>query len=62
MLSFASKHTIAVVLLQRNVDDQELLIVFFNKVLRDVEVKYEPLEKKSYALIKSLKAFRIYIL
>jgi len=30
--------------------------------LRDVELKYEPLEKQAYALIKSLKAFRIYIL
>jgi len=31
-------------------------------VLRDVEVKYEPLEKQAYSLIKALKAFKIYIL
>jgi hypothetical protein len=30
--------------------------------LRDAEVKYELLEKQAYALIKSLKAFRVYIL
>jgi hypothetical protein len=30
--------------------------------LRDVEVKYELLEKQAYALVKSLKAFRVYIL
>jgi hypothetical protein len=62
IFSFASKDTIADVLLQRNVDDQEQPVAFFSKVLRDAEVKYEPLEKQAYALIKSLKAFRIYIL
>jgi hypothetical protein len=62
IFSFASKDTIAVVLLQRNVDDQEHPVAFFSKVMRDAEVKYEPLEKQAYALIKSLKAFRIYIL
>jgi hypothetical protein len=30
--------------------------------LRDVEVKYELLEKQAYALVKSLKAFMVYIL
>jgi hypothetical protein len=30
--------------------------------LRDAEVKYELLEKQAYALVKSLKAFRVYIL
>jgi len=30
--------------------------------LRDDELKYNPIEKQAYALIKSLKAFRIYIL
>ena len=62
IFSFSSKDTIAVVLLQRNVDDQEHPDAFFSKVLRDAEVKYEPLEKQAYALIKSLKSFRVYIL
>jgi hypothetical protein len=62
IFSFASKDTIATVLLQRNVDEQEKPAAFFSKVLRDDEVKYEPLEKQAYALIKSLKSFRIYIL
>jgi hypothetical protein len=62
IFSFASKDTNAVVLLQRNVDDQEQSVAFFSKVLRDAEVKYEPLENQAYALIKSLKASRIYIL
>jgi hypothetical protein len=38
------------------------LVAFFNKTLRDDELRYDPIEKKSYALIKYLKAFRIYIL
>jgi len=37
-------------------------VALFNKKLRDGEVKYDPIEKQAYALIKSLKAFRIYIL
>jgi ribonuclease HI len=62
IFSFASRDTIAAVLLQKNVDDQEQPVAFFSKVLRDAEVKYELLEKQAYALIKSLKAFRVYIL
>ena len=30
--------------------------------MRDVELKYDPIEKHAYSLIKSLKTFRIYIL
>ena len=30
--------------------------------MRDDELKYDPVEKHAYALIKSLKTFRIYIL
>jgi hypothetical protein len=62
IFSFASSDTIAAVLLQKNVDDQEQLVAFFSKVLRDAEVKYELLEKQAYVLVKSLKDFRVYIL
>jgi hypothetical protein len=62
IFSFASKDTIVAVLLQRNVDDQEQPVAFFSKVLRDAKVKYELLEKQAYALIKSLKSFKVYIL
>lgn len=37
-------------------------MAFFSHVLHDAELRYEPLEKQAYALIKALKAFRIYIL
>jgi hypothetical protein len=62
IFSFASSDIIAAVLLQKNVDDQEQPVAFFSKVLRDVEVKYELLEKQAYALVKSLKDFKVYIL
>ena len=38
-LSFASQDTIAVVLLQKNVDGLENPIDFFSKTLRDLELK-----------------------
>ena len=60
--SFASHDTMAVVLLQKNVDGIEHPIAFFSKTLRDSELKYSTLEKHAYSLVKALKFFRIYIL
>lgn len=37
-------------------------MAFFSKNLRDAELRYDIVEKQSYAHIKSLKAFRVYIL
>jgi hypothetical protein len=37
-------------------------ISFFNIALRDAEMKYDIMEKNAYALVKSLKDFRIYVL
>jgi hypothetical protein len=62
IFSFASNDTIELVLLQKNEEGHEQPIAFYSKVLRDAEIKYDPIEKQDYALIKSLKSFRIYIL
>jgi len=62
IFSFASQETIVAVLLQKNSEGHEQHISFFSKVLRDVELKYDILEKQAYALIKDLKSFRVYIL
>ena len=62
IFSFASKDTIAVVLLQKNADGLEQPISFFSKTLRDSELKYNTMEKQAYALVKALKIFRIYVL
>ena len=45
IFAFASPHTIAAVLLQKNVNGYEQLITFFSQVLRDEKLKYNILEK-----------------
>ena len=62
IFSFASENTIAAVLLQADEEGLEHPVAFFNKNLRNVELKYDIIEKQAYALIKSLKGFRVYIL
>ena len=62
IFSFASYDTVVAVLLQNDDEGLDHPIAFFSKTLRDVEQKYDPIEKQAYALIKSLKTFRIYIL
>ena len=62
IFSFASYDTMEAILLQKNDEGLDHLIAFFSKTLRDAEMKYDPIEKQAYALIKSLKTFRIYIL
>ena len=60
--SFASEDTLVAVLLQKNKEGLEQPIAFFSKTLRNSELKYIILEKKSYCLVKALKFFRIYVL
>jgi hypothetical protein len=62
IFSFASFDTVAVVLLQKNAEELEQPISFFSRALRDAEVKYDIMEKQAYALVKSLKDFRVYVL
>jgi hypothetical protein len=62
IFSFASFDTVATVLLQKNVEGLEQPIAFFSRALRDVELKYDIMDKKAYALVKSLKSFRVYVL
>jgi hypothetical protein len=62
IFSFSSFDTVATVLLQKNVEGLEQPISFFSRALRDTEVKYDIMEKQAYALVKALKAFRVYVL
>jgi hypothetical protein len=62
VFSFASFDTVAAILLQKNEERQEQPISFFSKALRDAEIRYEIMEKQAYALVKVLKAFRVYVL
>ena len=61
IFSFASKNTIAGVLLQKNEQNEEQPIAFYNKALRDSTLKYDIMEKQAYACVKALKEFRVYI-
>jgi len=62
IFSFASDHTIAVVLLQKDEEGNEKPIAFFSRALRDAPMKYPIMEKHAYALVKAIKDFRVYIL
>jgi len=62
IFSFSSFDTVATILLQKNVEGLEQPIYFFIWALRDAEVKYDLMEKHAYALVKVLKAFRVYVL
>ena len=62
IFSFSSEDTLAAVLLQVDEEGSEYLVAFFSKTLRDAELKYDIIEKHAYAVIKSSKTFRIYIL
>eukprot|EP00253_Pinus_taeda_P031764 PITA_31764 len=61
LFSFASEHTMAVVLLQKR-DDHERPIAFFSRAIRDAALKYNIIEKQALALVKALKDFQVYIL
>jgi hypothetical protein len=60
--SFASFDTVETVLLQKNVEGLEKPTAFFNRALRDVELKYDIMDKQYYSLVKALKSFRFYVL
>lgn len=61
IFSFASCHTVATILLQKNKDGCEQPIAYFSKSLSPTEVKYEINENKAYALLKAVKHFRPYL-
>ena len=60
IFSYASEHTIAGVLLQKNQQNDEQSISFFRKILGDGELNYDIMEKQAYSLIKYLKYFKVY--
>jgi hypothetical protein len=59
---FSSYDTVAIILLKKDDESLDHPVAFFSKSLRDAKLRYDPIEKQAYALIKSLKAFRIYSL
>jgi hypothetical protein len=53
---------VVIVLLQKNDAGLEQPIYFFSRALRDIEVIYKIMDKQAYSLVKSIKAFRFYVL
>jgi hypothetical protein len=62
ILSFDSFDIVVAIFLQKNDEGFEHPISFFSRALRDVELKYDIMEKQAYALVKALKFFRVYVL
>ncbi len=62
IFSYASKHTVAGVLLQKNEKGEEQPVAFYSKTLRDAPLKYDILDKQAYAMVQAVKEFRVYIL
>ena len=62
IFTFASEDTIVGVLLQKGSQGTEQPISFFSKTLANAELKYNVLEKQTYALVKAIKDFIIYVL
>lgn len=52
---FASEHIVAGVLLQKNTDNLEQPIAFYSKILRQLTLKYDIMNKKAYSLVRALK-------
>ena len=61
IFSFASYHTIAAVMLQKNDEGHEQTIAFFSKSLQAAELNYNINKKRAYALVKAVKSFRPYL-
>ena len=59
--SFASIDTIVGVLLQNNDKNEEQPIAFMSKALSYTEMKYQSMKKRAYALVMSLKHFKVFI-
>ena len=62
LYSFSSKDTITTMLTQKNQKGEELPISFMRNELHDYEMRYSPLEKQAFPLVKVVSHFRPYIL
>jgi len=62
IFSFASKHTLAIFLIQKKDRKTKHLIAFFSITIRDGDLKYNIIENQALALVKALKDFQVYVL
>lgn len=62
LYTFVFNLSIATVLTQKNVEDEEQPISFMHTNLHEAQLKYPTIEKQAYAIFKAIKHFRSYIL
>ena len=60
--TFASDHSIVVVLTQKNEEGEEFLVSCMSTGLQGAELKYPTIEKQAFAVFKVVKHFRLYLL
>ena len=57
LCTFASDHSIVVVLTQKNEDGEEFLVSFMSTRLQGAELKYPAIDKQAFAVFKAVKHF-----
>ena len=60
--TFASDHSIAAMLTQKNEEGEEFTISSMSTGLQGVELNYPTIDKQSFAVFKVVKHFRPYLL
>ena len=62
LYTFASDHSIATVLTQKNEDGEEFPVSFMSVGLQGDELKYPAIDKQAFVVFKVVKHFRPYLL
>lgn len=62
VFTFALEHTIVGVLLQKGQQGYEQPISSFSRTVGNSKLTYNIMEKQAYALVKSIKDFRVYVI
>jgi hypothetical protein len=62
LYTFASDRSYAVVLTQKNVENNEVPIAFMSSAFKGVELNYPAVDRQAYAVFKAVKHFRSYLL
>jgi hypothetical protein len=62
LYTFASDRSYAVVLTQKNVENNEVPIAFMSSAFKGAELNYPAVDQQAYAVFKAVKHFRSYLL
>ena len=62
LYTFASDHSYAAVLTQKNSENNEVPIAFMRSAFKGAELNYLVVDRQAYAVFKAVKHFRSYLL